>query len=99
MAGTVRRALDLVATTQFDIALLDIDLHGERVTAVADAVRAQDKPVIFLSGYGDASMLPPHLQRLPRLEKPVDVEQLIARLDAALGVTPAGEAVRRPAAS
>ena len=84
MAGNVRGALELVATAPFDVALLDIDLHGERVTAVADAALARGKPVIFLSGYGDANVLPAHLQGLPRLEKPVDVDQLIAAIDQAL---------------
>jgi DNA-binding NtrC family response regulator len=76
MAGNVRSALDLVATAPFDVAVLDIDLHGERVTPVADAVRQRGKAVIFLSGYGDEEVLPVHLRGLPRLEKPVDPSQL-----------------------
>lgn len=87
MAGNVQTALELVAATRFDAALLDIDLHGERVTAVADAVLERGIPVIFLSGYGDANMLPAHLQTLPRLEKPVDASQLIAVIDRALALT------------
>jgi DNA-binding NtrC family response regulator len=87
MAGNVQTALDLVATTRFDAALLDIDLHGERVTPVAEAVLQRGLPVLFLSGYGDASMLPAHLQALPRLEKPVEANQLIAILNEALKIT------------
>ena len=85
MAGSVKTALDLVANAVFDIAVLDIDLHGVRVTPVADAVRAQGKPLVFLSGYGDADLLPAHLQTCPRLEKPVDPEQLLATIDQVLG--------------
>jgi DNA-binding NtrC family response regulator len=84
MAGDIRRALDLVATVGFDLALLDIDLHGEHVGAVADAVLQLGKPVIFLSGYGDADILPTHLRALPLLEKPVDRDALFAAIAAAL---------------
>jgi len=84
MAGDVRRALALVKTLGFDLALLDIDLHGEHVGAVADAVVQRGKPVIFLSGYGDADVLPVHLRALPRLEKPVDPNELRAAIAAVL---------------
>ena len=77
MAGNVRTALDLVASAAFDLALLDIDLRGEHVTPVAEAIRQQRKPIIFLSGYGEADMLPAHLRTLPRLEKPVDAAELL----------------------
>lgn len=86
MAGSVRTALDLVATAPFDLALLDIDLHGEHVAPVAEAVRQRGKPVIFLSGYGDEAVLPPHLRALPRLEKPVDPDELLAVIDQVLAM-------------
>jgi DNA-binding NtrC family response regulator len=85
MAGNVRSALDLVSAVEFDVAILDIDLRGEHVTPIAEAVRHQGKPVIFLSGYGDAGVLPPHLRELPRLEKPVEPNELFALIDRALG--------------
>lgn len=87
MAGNVQTALDLVASARFDLALLDIDLHGELATAVAEAVLRQGKLVIFLTGYGDADMLPPHLRALPRLEKPVDPNELFAVIAQALSVS------------
>ena len=85
MAGNVRAALELVATAAFDVALLDIDLRGEPVTPIAEAVGRQGKPLIFLTGYGDPEVLPPHLRTLPRLEKPVDPDELFAVIDRALG--------------
>jgi DNA-binding NtrC family response regulator len=87
MASSVATALELVATATFDVALLDIDLRGEHVGTVADAVRQRGKPVIFLSGYGDAEVLPVHLRAHPRLEKPVDANELFAVIDRALAIT------------
>jgi DNA-binding response OmpR family regulator len=81
MASNVPSALDLVATVPFDLALLDIDLHGERASPVADAICQRGRPVIFLSGYGETEVLPPHLRHLPRLEKPVDPSELLAVID------------------
>ena len=81
MASNVTSALDLVATVAFDLALLDIDLRGERASPVADAIRQRGKPLIFLSGYGEAEILPSHLRHLPRLEKPVDPSELLALID------------------
>jgi len=88
MAGNVRTALELVARAAFDLALLDIDLRGEHVAPVAEAVRQQGKAVIFLSGYGDEGVLPQHLRGLPRLEKPVDPEELFALIARASGTPP-----------
>jgi DNA-binding NtrC family response regulator len=84
MAGNVRTALDLVATAHFDVALLDIDLRGEPVTPIAEAVARRGKPLIFLTGYGDPEVLPPHLRELPRLEKPVDPDELFSVIDRVL---------------
>lgn len=84
MAGNVGAALELVATLDFDLALLDIDLHGEHVAPVAGAVGRHGKPAIFLSGYGDADILPPKLRELPRLDKPIDPDMLFSVIETAL---------------
>jgi len=80
MAGTVATALDLVASRDFDVAVLDIDLHREPVTAVALAVEQRGGSMVFLSGYGDADVLPSRLRAYPRLQKPVDPGTLAAVL-------------------
>ena len=89
-AGDVSTALELVATIAFDVALLDIDLRGEHVAPVAEAVRQRGRPAIFLSGYGEAEMLPPHLRSLPRLEKPVNADELFAAIGRAMTAEPIG---------
>ena len=87
MAADVARALDLIERVPFDLVLLDIDLRGEHVEPVATAVRRKGKPVIFISGYGEAYVLPPDLRELPRLEKPVEADRLRAAIDEALAIT------------
>jgi CheY-like chemotaxis protein len=90
MAGNVPNALELVSSGGYDLVLLDIDLRGEHAAPVAEAVHRQGKPLIFLSGFGEDEVLPPHLRLLPRLEKPADRDQLLAALERALGVSPTG---------
>ena len=90
MAGTTEKALHLVRFRDFELAILDIALHGETVAAVAAAVQDRGKPIIFLSGYSNVDMLPSHLRGYPRLEKPVDPERLVSVLRESLPQDPVG---------
>jgi DNA-binding response OmpR family regulator len=58
--GTVERALNAVAAETFDVALLDVNLDGEMVYPVANALVERHIPFLFLSGYGEAAILPGH---------------------------------------
>jgi DNA-binding response OmpR family regulator len=79
-------ALDLARTELgLDAALLDVNLGGQPVYAVADALREKGVPAIFSTGYGDAG-----LRDIDRgaqvLQKPFRAGDLAAALNAALGV-------------
>lgn len=52
-----------------DAAILDINLHGEMVFPVADALRDRGIPFAFVTGY-DQSAVPDRFAEVPRLEKP-----------------------------
>lgn len=79
---TVQRAIEALTAGGVDIAVLDINLHGASVVPVAEHLRAQGIPFVFLTGYGDGDLLPVHLRDQPRLDKPVDAERLVrAMLD------------------
>jgi DNA-binding NtrC family response regulator len=80
LAGDVEASLALTARSDFDVALLDIRLGSELVTAVADRVHEQDKDIIFLTGYADSDLLPDHLRDYPCLHKPVEPKLLIETL-------------------
>ncbi|MBB4639891.1 response regulator [Rhizorhapis suberifaciens] len=58
LAGTVGQALDQVekVAPRVDAAILDVNLGGERVYPVADALAAHDIPFLFATGYGPSGL-------------------------------------------
>jgi CheY-like chemotaxis protein len=67
--ATVADALDRIAEGGFVGALLDVNLCGERIDAVADALTLKGIPFIFSSGQG-LDNLPPAHRACPLLFKP-----------------------------
>ena len=51
-AGNVDDGRSLAEIEEYDLAILDINLHGTNVVPVAEAVRGRGLPFFFLSGYG-----------------------------------------------
>ena len=55
VAGTAAKLDDAMAmarASDFDVALLDVNLNGKRVDPVAEAIRERGTPIIFVTGYG-----------------------------------------------
>lgn len=50
-ASTSAEALDLIQSSRFDAAILDVHLKDGNSYAIADALRSQATPFVFLSGY------------------------------------------------
>lgn len=50
-AATVEQALALIASNDFDAAMLDMNLNGDRTHAVADALARAGVPFLFATGY------------------------------------------------
>ncbi len=82
--GPASRLVDGLALAQaedrsFDVAILDINLGGERSTPIAEALRARGVPFAFASGYG----APPEGfgDEVPMIEKPYREAQVAAALD------------------
>jgi DNA-binding LytR/AlgR family response regulator len=82
-AGSVSDALKLVEANagRIDGALLDINLRGERVYPVADALAVRGLPFAFTSGYDDMVIAPPYANA-QRYEKPVDRGRVVEWLAA-----------------
>jgi CheY-like chemotaxis protein len=83
-AHVLEDALDLARREhRLDVALLDVNLAGKPVFAVADALRELGVPAIFSTGYGDAGLR--EVDRgAPVLQKPFRVGDLARALAAAL---------------
>lgn len=64
-----------------DLAILDIDLVGDRVFPVADLLRERGAPFVFATGY-DPEIIPERYVGVPRLEKPVTAATVIHLLEA-----------------
>ena len=74
-AGSVATALQwLEAGGEADAALLDVNLAGERVWPVADALVARGTPFAFTTGYGELDE--PRFSNAPLLGKPIRGERL-----------------------
>ena len=56
--GTVETAMHALLTEAPDLALLDVNLNGERVYPVAEALEQRHVPFLFLSGYGEDAIPP-----------------------------------------
>jgi len=83
IATSVADALDHVASTEFDIALLDLNLIDENSLPIAEALREQQRPFIFATGYDGL----PHgsgFEDAPVISKPYRLDQLAAIIAQAL---------------
>ena len=64
-----------------DAAVLDIDLHGQKSYALADAMIRRGIPFVLTTGY-DASAVDAAYRHYPRCEKPVTRRAILAALAA-----------------
>lgn len=71
-----------------DVAILDVNVAGERIDAVADLLRARGVPLVFATGYGRASLPAGHGER-PVLAKPYRPADVETALVSALALPPA----------
>jgi DNA-binding response OmpR family regulator len=82
--STIEHALALLDDqVRPDGAILDVNLGGEPVYPLADALIGRGIPLIFTTGY-DASALPERFARFARLEKPINIRRLTAALSQAI---------------
>ncbi|WP_317633219.1 response regulator [Xanthomonas sp. AM6] len=80
--ATVPAALQAVEQGGFDIALLDVNIGGQQVFPVAEALRARGLPLVFATGYG-LQGIREDLRHLPVVAKPFSPEHLVRCLRAA----------------
>ena len=77
LAEALAKATD--RSVEFDLAILDVNLAGEPVFPVAEALAARGIPFAFATGYG-AGGLPDAWQSRPTLQKPFTARDIRAVL-------------------
>ncbi len=76
--SAVADALAVARSEKLDLAVLDVNVHGEKIYPVGELLAARRIPFILLSGYGQGAIPPEHpdwqavakpfqAQELPRL--------------------------------
>ena len=82
-APNLAMARELIEEEDFDAALVDLHIRGERVFGLCEMLEAKDVPFILTSGYADWQM-PDKLRDHPRLQKPHTIDQVRDALGALL---------------
>lgn len=84
-AAHVPKACELAARASFDLALLDVNLAGERVFPVARILRDRKIPFLFSTGYGGPP-LEEEFRHAPAIGKPFSIDQLKEQLQTILAL-------------
>jgi CheY-like chemotaxis protein len=82
-AGEINEAIKLAQSTEFDIAILDVNVNGKVISPVAELIKARNRPFIFATGYGSQG-LPEEYRDRPALQKPFQLETLGKMIEGAL---------------
>ena len=75
--------MEAAKTAEFDLAILDVNLNGQPISPVADALVARGTPFVFATGYGERGLPEPYRDR-PMLKKPFQIDGLKQMLETAL---------------
>ena len=82
-APNLASARQLIETADFDAAVMDIHIRGERVFPMCELLDAKGVPFLLTSGYADWQ-IPDKWAGRPRLTKPYKIEDVEAALSALL---------------
>ncbi len=86
-AGSPGEALSYLEGGEVDGAVLDVNLNGQPVYAVADRLAIRNVPFLFLTAYGAEVIPPAHADRCV-LQKPFSTSDLTRALADELGLEP-----------
>lgn len=75
VASTIEEANQLLENWAPALAILDVNIRGERSYGVAQRLGESGIPLVFATGYGDAER-PEAFAHIPTLTKPYGLEQL-----------------------
>lgn len=66
-----------------DVAILDVNIGGQKVFPLAHKLIDRGTPVVFATGYGRAG-LPEEFHELPILQKPYTIEDVVSGIEVAV---------------
>jgi CheY-like chemotaxis protein len=69
VSTTLQQAIDAASRDDFDLAILDVNLHGEDITPVSAMLHERAIPFVFSTGYG-RNGVPEQFSQYPVIEKP-----------------------------
>lgn len=75
---------ELIEEADFDAAIMDVHIRGERVFPLCEALEKKGVPFVLTSGYADWTM-PEKWRDRPRLQKPYKLDDVRDALSALLG--------------
>jgi CheY-like chemotaxis protein len=75
--ASVAEGLALAESEAIDAAILDVNLGGEFVYPLADALAARRVPFVFVTGYGMTGVNGKRYAGVPVVQKPYDDEMLV----------------------
>ena len=81
-AASLAAGLELARSAPLDAAVLDVNLAGEKVFPIADALSERGVPFVFATGYGRAGLREKDTAR-PVVQKPYSTQDLTRTLRAA----------------
>lgn len=79
-AATLDEARRCAEETEFDLAILDVNLNGEQIFPVVDILGKRNLPFLLSTGYG-ANGLPEAYRSAPVLQKPFELDRLRDAID------------------
>jgi CheY-like chemotaxis protein len=89
LASRFQDALDKANTLSFEVAILDVNLNGQRTFPIAEALTVRGLPFVFATGYG-AAVVPENFRGVPVLQKPFRLADLERAVRSALAARPSG---------
>ena len=85
LAMRVNRAMEMLSKVEeVDIAVLDVNIGGDKIYPVAEYLRERGVPIVFATGYGRAGV-EPDWQSCEILQKPYTATEVAAKLALAAG--------------
>src|SRR6202035_5944976 len=82
-AGSIQAAEPLARTSEFDLAVFDINVAGFNISPIAEIVATRGLPFVFISGYGPEG-LPALFKDKPVWRKPFLISEFAAMINSAL---------------